>query len=99
MYRALLDPDAVRWWMVPDAMTSHVDVFEPREGGALRISLMYDEPGNTGNTDDRTDTLHGRFARRVPDREVVQVAEFESDDPAMQPPTPARCGVPTARSW
>ena len=32
----------------------------------------------------QTDTFHGRFVRLVPDAEVVQEVEFETDDPAMQ---------------
>lgn len=84
VYRALLDPAAVQQWMVPDGMTSEVHEFEAREGGGFRISLTYDEPTGTGKTSSRTDTFHGRFARLVPDTEVVQVVEFETDDPSMQ---------------
>ncbi len=84
VYRALLDTDAVRRWMVPDGMTSRIDEFEPREGGAFRISLTYDTPAGTGKTTATTDTFHGRFLRLVPDLEVVQVVEFETDDPALQ---------------
>lgn len=84
VYRALLDRDAVQQWMVPDGMTSLVHVFEPNEGGRFRISLTYDSPTAVGKTDVQTDTFHGRFARLVPDAEVVQVVEFESADPAME---------------
>jgi uncharacterized protein YndB with AHSA1/START domain len=84
IYRALLDPDDVETWMVPDGMTSHIHTFEPSEGGSFRISLTYDEPTTTGKTTTQTDTYHGRFVRLVPDTEVVQAIEFESDDPAMQ---------------
>lgn len=91
VYRALLDPDAVRQWMVPDVMTSHVHAFEAREGGQFRISLTYDAPttGATataaaGKTSAHTDTYHGRFVRLVPDTEVVQVIEFETGDPALR---------------
>lgn len=84
VYRALLDPDAVQEWMVPDNMTSIVHEFEPREGGRFRISLTYDSPTETGKTQAQTDTHHGRFVRLVPDREVAQVVEFETTDPALQ---------------
>jgi uncharacterized protein YndB with AHSA1/START domain len=84
IYRALLDPDAVQQWMVPDGMTSHVHSFEAREGGTFRISLTYDQPTSTGNATAQTDTYHGRFVRLVPDTEVVQAVEFETDDPGMQ---------------
>jgi uncharacterized protein YndB with AHSA1/START domain len=83
VYRALLDPDAVRSWMVPDGMTSEVHAFDPREGGELRISLSYDVPSTAGKTTAQTDSFHGHFDRLVPDTEVVQIIEFETDDPAM----------------
>ena len=84
VYRTLLDAGAVQRWMVPDGMTSEVHRFDAREGGEFRISLTYDAPTTAGKTTARTDTFHGRFVRLVPDREVVQVVEFETDDPAMQ---------------
>lgn len=83
VYQALLDAAAVETWMVPDGMTSHVHSFDPREGGEFRISLTYNE-GGTGKTTAHTDTYHGRFVRLVPDREVVEVVEFETADPALQ---------------
>jgi len=65
-------------------MTSHVRAFDAREGGAFRISLTYDAPTGAGKTTAHTDTFHGRFARLVPDEEVVEVVEFETDDPALR---------------
>jgi uncharacterized protein YndB with AHSA1/START domain len=70
--------------MVPDSMTSHIHSFDAREGGGFRISLTYDAPTTAGKSSDRTDTFHGRFVRLVQDTEVVQVVEFETDDPALQ---------------
>lgn len=84
VYRALVDPTAVARWMVPDGMTSAVHAFEPRVGGAIRISLTYAAPGAVGKTSAHADTYHGRFVRLVPDREVVETVVFETDDPAMQ---------------
>ena len=70
--------------MVPDGMTSQVHIFEPREGGAFRISLTYDAPDKTGKTAAHTDTHHGRFVKLVPNEQVVQTTEFETADPALQ---------------
>lgn len=84
VYRALTDARAVAAWMVPEGMTSEVHAFDAREGGAFRISLTYDAPTDAGKTSAHTDTYHGRFTKLVPDREVVQVMEFETADPAMQ---------------
>jgi uncharacterized protein YndB with AHSA1/START domain len=65
-------------------MSSHVHAFDPREGGAFRISLNYDAPSGSGKTTPHTDTYHGRFVRLVPDEQVVEVIEFETTDPALQ---------------
>lgn len=84
VYRTLLDAHAVATWMVPAGMSSHVHAFDPREGGAFRISLTYDAPTGAGKTTAQTDTFHGRFVKLVPDEQVVEVVEFETADPAMQ---------------
>ena len=84
VYRALLDPDAVARWRVPDGMTCEVHEFDAREGGTLRVSLTYDEPGPQGKTTAHTDTYRGRFTRLVPDELVVEVDVFEAADPALQ---------------
>jgi len=70
--------------MVPDGMKSEIHAFEAHEGGTFRISLTYDQPTGTGKTTAQTDTFHGRFVRLVPDEQVVEVVEFETDDPGMQ---------------
>ena len=82
VYRALLDADAVATWMVPTGMSSHVHAFDPREGGAIRISLTYDAPTGTGKTSAHTDTYHGHFVQLVPNEQVVEVVAFETSDPA-----------------
>lgn len=69
--------------MVPDGMTSRVHEFDARVGGRFRISLTYDLPAEAGKTSPHTDTFHGVFARVVPDREVVQTIEFETDNPEL----------------
>ena len=83
VYRALLDPDAVAAWRVPDGMTATVHEFDGREGGTFRISLTYDDSGETGKSGGHTDTYGGRFTHLVPDERVVEVAAFETDDPAL----------------
>jgi uncharacterized protein YndB with AHSA1/START domain len=83
VYRALLDAAAVQRWMVPEGMTSTVHLFDAREGGQFRISLTYDAPTTAGKTTAQTDSFHGRFARLVPDSEVVQVVEFDTADPSI----------------
>ena len=84
VYRALLDARAVAKWMVPDGMTSQVHDFNPREGGAFRISLTYDAPTVTGKMSTHTRTSHGRFVKLVANAKVVEVVEFETTDPDMR---------------
>ena len=86
VYRALLDPRAIAKWKVPDGMTCQVHTFEAQEGGALRITLSYDQPRGTGKTTAQTDTYHGRFVSLVPNEKVIEVDEFETDDPALRGP-------------
>jgi uncharacterized protein YndB with AHSA1/START domain len=47
------------------------------------VSLTYegDEAGKSGS---HTDTYRGRFERLVPGELVVEVDEFETDDPSLQ---------------
>ena len=84
VYRALVDARAIAAWRVPPGMTSHVHAFDPREGGLIRISLTYDMPTGTGKTTAHTDTYHGRFVRLVQDEQVVEVVEFETEDPTLR---------------
>jgi uncharacterized protein YndB with AHSA1/START domain len=83
VYSAFLDANAIAAWMVPTGMTSQVHGFEGREGGRFRISLTYDEPTAAGKTTAHTDTYHGRFVKLVPNERVVEVVEFETEDPAL----------------
>ncbi|WP_225414339.1 SRPBCC domain-containing protein [Stigmatella hybrida] len=84
VYRALVDARSIAAWRVPPGMTSHVHAFDPREGGLIRISLTYDMPTGTGKTTAHTDTYHGRFVKLVQDEQVVEVVEFETEDPALR---------------
>jgi uncharacterized protein YndB with AHSA1/START domain len=83
VYRALLDPGAIAMWRVPTGMTSHVHEFEVHEGGSFRVSLTYDEPSGVGKTTAHTDTYHGQFVELVPNERVVEVLEFETENPEM----------------
>lgn len=85
VYRALLDPTAVAAWRAPDGMKAKVLTFEPRVGGAFRMSLEYTTPDHRlpGKTTAHSDIARGRFRELVPDRCVIEEIAFESEDPAM----------------
>lgn len=80
VYRALISPEAIAEWKFPDGMRCEIEEFEGRE---FRVSLTYEGRG-VGKTSGRTDTYRGRFERLVPDEQVVEVDEFETDDPSLQ---------------
>src|SRR5918911_572193 len=84
VYATLIDPSAVGRWRVPEGMTAEVHEFEPRVGGSVRVSLTYEDASGIGKTSARTDTYTGRFLELVPHRRVVEVDEFETDDPALR---------------
>lgn len=83
IYRALVDPEAVASWRPPQGMRAEILAFEPREGGTFRMAFIYEDAGSHGKTSDNADVFEGRFVELVPDRRVVEVVEFESDDPAF----------------
>lgn len=83
VYRALTDPRAIAKWRFPQGMTCEVHEFDARVRGTLRVSLTYDDPERPGKSSGHTDTYHGRFTQLVPDELVVEVDEFETDDPDL----------------
>ena len=85
IYEAFLNPQAVASWFAPDTMRVHVHSFDPREGGTFRISLTYNNPEDSqrGKSAADTDTYHGRFVKLVPCEKIVEVIEFESQEPGF----------------
>jgi uncharacterized protein YndB with AHSA1/START domain len=83
VYRALLDPEAVAQWRVPDGMRGEVHELDARVGGRVRMSLTYDDPAAAGKTDGATDTYTGRYVELVEGERVVEEIEFETDDPDL----------------
>ena len=85
IYRAFVDPAALAVWLPPSGMTAQIREFEPREGGAYKIVLTYDEQNQAaqGKTSEHEDIAAGRFVKLVPDKLMVQSVEFDSDDPAF----------------
>jgi uncharacterized protein YndB with AHSA1/START domain len=82
VYRAYVDRDALAAWLPPGAMTGVVHVFDPREGGSFRMSLVYPEGDRSarGKSTENTDTFRGRFVTLIPNERIVWAVEFESDD-------------------
>lgn len=83
MYAALTDPGTITRWKAPAGMTCEVLAFD---GTTFRIALTYDAPDQAGKTTAHTDVYSGRFVELVPDRKVVEVDEFETNDPDLSGP-------------
>jgi uncharacterized protein YndB with AHSA1/START domain len=85
LYRAHLDPRALMSWLPPQGMAGRLEQFDPRVGGTYRMVLSYRDASHAvpGKTTEHSDVVRGRFAELVPDRRIVQLVRFESDDPAF----------------
>jgi uncharacterized protein YndB with AHSA1/START domain len=85
IYQAYLDPDALASWVPPKGMKARIDAYDRRAGGRYRLVLTYDEPGQSarGKTSEDSDVINGRFLELVPDERIVQLVEFDSEDPAF----------------
>lgn len=83
VYRALVDPKAVASWRPPKGMRAEILAFDPREGGTFRMAFIYEGAGSRGKTSDNADVFEGRFVELLPDRRVVELIEFKSDDPVF----------------
>jgi uncharacterized protein YndB with AHSA1/START domain/uncharacterized damage-inducible protein DinB len=85
VYQAFIDPDALVAWLPPHGMNARAEHYEPRPGGTYRIVLSYQSAHHStlGKTSDDSDVVRGRFIELVPNERIVQLVEFESEDPAF----------------
>lgn len=84
IYQAYLDPQAIATWRPPEGMRCEILEFEPHEGGKLRMAYLYTAAHPVaGKTSEDADVFEGRFTELVPDKRIVEVVEFESEDPAF----------------
>jgi len=84
VYRALVDPAMVVEWLPPKGARGAIDAFDPRPGGAFRMTLTFDDSNlPSGKTTPDTDVVTGRFVDLETNRSVTQSFEFDSADPAF----------------
>jgi|SRR5690625_3890602 len=82
IYQAFLNPESLVSWLPPKGMSGQIDMFDPREGGTYKVTLTYEtDHSNPGKTSENTDVFQGRFLNLVPDKQIVQLVKFDSDDP------------------
>jgi uncharacterized protein YndB with AHSA1/START domain/DNA-binding transcriptional ArsR family regulator len=77
VFNAFLDPDAFAKWIPPNGYTAHVYKFDPKVGGAYRMSF---------SSLDKKDThfFGGKFLEIKPNERLRYTDKFESDDPVMK---------------
>jgi uncharacterized protein YndB with AHSA1/START domain len=85
IYEAHISPEALVSWLPPKGMKARLDFYAPREGGTYRMTLTYDQRDHatSGKTSEHADVVRGRFLELVPHERIVQLVEFESDDPVF----------------
>lgn len=85
IYAAVLDANALIAWRRPTSMTGKVFAFDPRVGGGYQMSLTYAESDHSqpGKTSEHVDVFRGRFAEMVTEEKIVELIDFETDDPAF----------------
>jgi uncharacterized protein YndB with AHSA1/START domain len=79
LYRAFMSPDALVRWLPPEGAAGEIEVFEPYDGGRLRVKLTF--VSATGKSSDNTDVVDARFVGLKPDNRVGLSVQFVSDDP------------------
>ena len=85
IYAAFLDPKAMAAWRPPQGMRAEIYAFDAREGGGYRMAFVYAAADGSarGKTTETSDMFEGTFIELVPGERIVEVVEFESDDPAF----------------
>lgn len=83
IYQAFLTPEAIASWRPPAGMTCKIYDFNPYPGGIFRMSFGYTDNTVSGKTSAHEDVFHGQFLELVPGKRIVELVEFESDDPAF----------------
>jgi uncharacterized protein YndB with AHSA1/START domain len=81
VHRALTEPDLIARWRFPEGMRSTV---EELGDGRFRVTLTYDAPDARGKTTAHSDTYRAHVTHLVPGELVVEVDEFETDDPDLR---------------
>lgn len=68
-------------WLPPSGARAELEAFDPRPGGAFRMTLVFAADATHGKTSNNTDTVAGTFVDLVAPCSIVQRFEFASDDP------------------
>lgn len=83
IWAALTDEQARAAWLPPTGMTGRFEWFDARVGGGYRMVLIYDDETAVGKAGDNTDVVDVRFVGLDDPWQLVEEADFASDDPLM----------------
>lgn len=71
-------------WLPPAGMLGRLEHFDMREGGSYRLVLTYSNAvGAPGKTSPDADVSDVRIGQIVPGERIIQLIDFESDDPSF----------------
>jgi uncharacterized protein YndB with AHSA1/START domain len=86
IYEAFLNAEAVVAWRPPQGMKCHIFEFNPRPNGTFKMSFDYVDLKHevAGKTSNHADVFTGQFIALVPNKRIVEMIEFETDDPAFK---------------
>lgn len=83
VFAALVDAEARTVWLPPANMSGRFDWFDARPGGGYRLTLTYDDEATHGKSFDNADVVEVRFTAVDEPRQLVEEADFVSDDPRL----------------
>ena len=81
VFAALVDAEARTVWLPPAGMSGRFDWFDARPGGGYTLTLTYDDEATRGKSVENTDVVEVRFTAVDEPRQLVEEADFVSDDP------------------
>jgi uncharacterized protein YndB with AHSA1/START domain len=83
VFAALVDAEARTVWLPPAGMSGRFDWFDARPGGGYTLTLTYDDEATRGKSGKNTDVVEVRFTAVEEPRQLVEEADFVSDDPNL----------------
>ena len=81
VFAALVDAGARTVWLPPSGMSGRFAWFDARAGGGYRLTLTYDDESVHGKSVENADVVDVRFTAVDRPRQLVEEADFVSDDP------------------
>lgn len=82
IFQAFMNAESFEQWMPPEGMSGTVEYFDPQTGGSYRMTLTYEDVHSIpGKTSEHSDTVETIFEEVIPDKKIIGVSTFETEDP------------------